>query len=502
MAYLEDWARDGIIDTHAARIFLRDDTALKVKKPVVFDYLDFSSLADRHAVLLREYDLNRRTAPQMYRDVVPITQAADGGLGIDGDGTPVEWALRMARFPAEAELGAIAARGGLDPALSRALGQAVYDLHRAAEPREADGAVLIDEILDEFGRAFAALRAEGVDIAVDDVLAAMKSELGLRAGLLRSRTEAGFVRRCHGDLHLGNIVVLQGLPVPFDALEFSERLGTCDVLYDLAFLLMDMLYRGHADAANQVLNAYVEQEPRADALTGLAALPLFLAVRATVRAMVAAQQAAGMAAGDEKRAEAAGYIALAERMLQRSGASLAAVGGLSGTGKTTLAQALAPALGRPLGAVHIRSDVERKRLAGVDPLARLPDTAYGPKAADATYAALCARGAACLRAGHPVILDAVFADDDARARVADLARRFDVPFRGIWLEAPETERARRVGSRRNDASDADARVVRMQAALHLGDVDWIRVSTDATLADTVAAARLALLCPPPGGGVS
>lgn len=225
-----------MIETHAARIYLLDTEAWKVKRAVKYDYLDFREPEDRRKVLERELELNRKTAPTLYRDIVAVTEEADGRLALDGAGRPVEWVLRMVRFPAENELSAIAQASGLSGDLARVLGQVVHRLHDGCPGRIADGAELIGEILDEFEREFAALARAGAQVDAAAMLAAIRGALQGVADLLSERSRQGFVCRCHGDLHLRNIVVLDGVPTPFDALEFDERLGTCDVLYDLMTL--------------------------------------------------------------------------------------------------------------------------------------------------------------------------------------------------------------------------------------------------------------------------
>lgn len=487
--YLSALSGGAFVQTHAARIYFVGDVALKVKRPVHYDYLDFRKLADRHDVLCREFELNKPNAPTLYRDVVPITHEADGHFALNGDGTPVEWVLRMTRFPAENELSAIAGRGALDRALSEALGERIHDLHAGCPVLREDGARLIGDILDEFDREFDVLAAKAPDLRVKPVLKRLRARATILAPLLSERSQNGFVRRCHGDLHLRNIVVLDGEPTPFDALEFDERLGTCDVLYDLAFLLMDLLANDHHAGANVVLNAYTQAEPSLDALGGLAALPFFASVRAVVRGMVAAQKALATGVSAPDFAEARKYIALARDLLNATAPQLIAVGGLSGTGKTTVARALAPEIGKPFGAIHIRSDIERKRLAGVDPLKHLPGSAYTSTASALTYEAVVQRALACLTAGQSVITDAVYGKPHQREAIETLSADRDFPFLGIWLTAGDAERAHRVSAREADASDADVAVVEAQADMDIGTLKWHRISTEAGLDVTLDAMR-------------
>lgn len=489
LAFLRDWADRPEIETHAARIFLRGGTALKIKRPVRYDFLDFRRLDDRKAVLDRELELNAPNAPMLYQAVVPITRSAAGTAALNGQGEVLEWALQMAAFPPENELSAIARQGALDWQLAEALGEMIHDLHAKAPPRAENGAELTFEILNEFRREFQSLGHKGVALDIWPVLDALEAGHARLSSLLQERSDAGCLRRCHGDLHMRNIVVLDGRPVAFDALEFSERLGTCDVLYDLAFLLMDLDVAGQGRAANDVLNAYIAAEDDMAALQGLGALPFFKSMRAVIRVMVAAEQFA-LSRDKAKLTEAKTYIAYARHAIRPLRGAVYAIGGLSGTGKTTLARGLRAELGP--GAIHIRSDVERKRLAGVTARTRLSAAFYDRQSSLATYAAMHARARICLEYGLPVLLDAVFSEEKERDEVTALARQFDVECHAVWLEAPQETRSDRVSHRHNDASDADAGVVRAQSAKDCGSINWPRVRTDGGYARTLDAVRRAL----------
>ena len=473
------------VETHGAHVFLAGDTALKVKKAVHFDYLDYTGLETRETMLRRELELNRPAAPQIYRDVVPVTR--DGNdLALDGDGEPVEWVLRMQRFPKENELSELAARGALTDDLADSLGHEIAAYHDTAPRREGNGAARIEAILDELDTAFAEMQgALGPDRPAAFSRRA-RAAFDRAAPLLDARATDGHLRRCHGDLHLRNLVLIDGRPVLFDALEFDEELGTCDVLYDLAFLVMDLLNRGLSRPANIVLNAWLyAHEGRQDA--GLAALPLFLALRAGIRAMVTVQAGGGDA--QRVRDEAQGYLDTALQALQETGPRLVAVGGLSGTGKSTLARQLAPGIGRPPGAVHLRSDLERKALAGVAPSDPLPKDSYTGAAARAVYTRLTDRARYLLATGQSVLLDATFLSPDERHGAARLAQELSVPFTGLWLDAPLDTLTRRVSARRGDASDADAEVVRAQTQKETGPVDWHRIDASRGIEEMAHAAQ-------------
>ena len=484
--FLREHADGRVIETHAARIYLLQTEAWKVKRAVKYDYLDFRELSDRYKVLLRELELNKKTAPTLYKDVIPITKEANGRLAVGGVGEPVEWVLRMARFPAENELSVIAETDGIGEDLSRRLGQVAYHLHQDCPLRSADGADLIGEILDEFEREFRSLSTAGAEIGAAPILLRMRGELEAVSRLLGERSKTGFVRRCHGDLHLRNIVLLEDVPTPFDALEFDERLGTCDILYDLAFLLMDVIQCGQHHAANRILNAYCDLEGSLESLRGLRALPLFGAVRATVRAMVSTEKEVGQHGQERDFSEAKRYLKLAQSMLEPTVPRLIAVGGLSGTGKTTISRVFAPCVGGEFGSIHVRSDVERKRLAGVEPLEKLPASAYVPQANEKTYDAMLARAEACLKADQTVIVDAVFSKGSQRQMIEALALKVGCEFMGIWLEASLNDRLSRVTQRQNDASDADMAVVSQQKQVDKDALNWTAVSTEGTIEETLA----------------
>jgi predicted kinase len=301
--------------------------------------------------------------------------------------------------------------------------------------------------------------------------------------LVEARRMHGLVRQCHGDLHLHNVFLERGEPVLFDAIEFNDTLACVDVMYDFAFLLMDLVYRGLPAQANAALNSYLEE--RHD-YRGLALLPLFLSCRADVRAKVGVAAAAVQAdpeAASRLRIDAKAYLALAERLLRPAPPVLVGIGGLSGSGKSTLAAALAPAVGAVPGAIVLRTDVIRKRMFGVDPLHRLPGHAYEPAVTERVYARALHAAEACLRSGHAAIVDAVFADERHRVAVERLAREAGTPFRGVWLDVPCDVAIDRLATREADASDATADVLRTQMRRDPGRIGWARLDGRRVLRD-------------------
>ncbi|MDP6515234.1 MAG: AAA family ATPase [Alphaproteobacteria bacterium] len=456
------------IDTHCAVVFLAGDRAYKLKRAVRFPFLDYGTLEARHTVCAAEVRLNRRTAPALYRGTVAITAEANGSFAFDGSGTPVDWLVAMNRFDQAMLFDRMAACGALRDPVMRDLADAIAAFHDIAEARPDHGgraglAMVIDGNMATLrGEA----RAPFDDTRRDRIEQGWRSALERHGETLEARREAGRVRWCHGDLHLRNICLIDGKPTLFDGIEFSEPLACIDVLYDLAFLLMDLRHRELNRFASLVLNRYLSRTQDVD---GLALLPLFQSLRAGVRAMVGAIEGSD----DEARA----YLSQAESYLEPPPPVLVAVGGLSGTGKSTLAATLAPEIGAAPGALVLRSDVIRKRLLGAEPEQRLGSEAYGAAVNRRVYETLHALARRALGAGHAVILDAVFAQPEERAAVADIARATHVPFRGLWLDAaPEVLRAR-LEARRDDASDATAAVLERQLGYPIGDLDWHRLDT-------------------------
>ncbi len=322
--------------------------------------------------------------------------------------------------------------------------------------------------------------------------AATRAALPGLSELLERRRRAGKVRHCHGDLHLGNICLVDGRPVLFDCIEFSRSLACIDVLYDLAFLLMDLEHRRLRPFANLVFNRYLDRSDEAD---GIAALPFFASLRAAVRAHVKATAADTLPDPAERQAESAharSYLALAGDLLRQAPPRLIAIGGLSGTGKSTLAAALAPTIGPFPGARVLRSDVIRKRLLGVALEERCPESGYAPAVTATVYSRMRQLAAEALAAGCSVILDAVAADPAERMGFAETAAASGAAFSGLWLEAPPALLEERIRNRRDDVSDATVDVLRRQLGWDIGPLDWTRISVAGDLASNVAAASRAL----------
>jgi hypothetical protein len=484
------------VDTHISALFLVGERVYKLKRAVRFAYLDFSTAERRRAACEAEVAINRRTAPDLYLGTVAVTRAADGALALDGTGEPVEWLVAMRRFDQETLFDRMAERGALTAPMMEALAEAIARFHREAEiRRDGGGAAGLRHVADSNARTLAEAPADFFDAErIERLVAATARALDKAAPLLDARRDAGFVRHCHGDLHLRNICLVDGKPTLFDALEFDESMARIDVLYDLAFLLMDLGYRRLDALAAITFNRYLEATADHG---GLAALPLFLSVRAAIRAHVASSTAesAKAEARDTLAESARRYLDLALRFLDPPGPRLVAVGGLSGTGKSTLAHNLAPHVGRFPGAVVLRSDVIRKELAGVDRLTRLGPEGYDQAMTRRVYDALLTRATAILGTGHAVIADAVYARPEERAALEAAARAAGVPFIGLWLEAPAEALEERIARRTGDASDATVAVLRRQRDLDTGGIFWRRVDARGTPETTLARARPLLADP-------
>jgi aminoglycoside phosphotransferase family enzyme/predicted kinase len=463
------------IDTHGAIVLLAGNRAYKLKRSVKYPYMDFSTPTLRFRFCRRELDVNRRTAPDLYLRLLSVVPGRRSGVRLGGasDRNALDWVVEMRRFEQENLFDRLAITGNLTPDLARRLADAVVEFHRsAAVVRRGDVVAEVRRLIvtnDERLREHPGL--------FDDASRRRLRRLALGwlqrdKGMLRRRFRAGRVRVCHGDLHLRNVALIDGRPTLFDAIEFNDDFVRIDVLYDLAFLLMDLDHRHRGPLAQIVLDRYMALT---EDYAGLGLLPLFLSTRAAVRAHVgatAAHQVADVADRRRRRREARAYLELALAYLRPPRPRLVAVGGLSGTGKSTLAYRLAPRIAPRPGAVVLRSDWIRKRLTGVAETARLGEAGYRPSVTRRVFARLSRLAAAALRSGHSAIADAVFGQSAQRRSIRAVARRFGAEFHGIWLDAPIDVLVERVTARHGDVSDATAEVVRAQSRHIEPPTDW------------------------------
>ncbi|UFX45746.1 AAA family ATPase [Bradyrhizobium sp. 41S5] len=471
------------IDTHCSIVFLEPSRVLKIKRAVKLPYLDFSTLEKRQHACEDEIAINKRNAPAIYHRVVPITRGRDG-LAVGGTGPVVEWAVEMARFDENKTLDHLAEQDAIRPELGERLAAILLESHRTATGREgspwlASLPVIIDRNTEQFCAGSVLSREE-----IDRLHELSHQALARNLELLRRRAAAGQVRHCHGDAHLGNIVLLDGQPVLFDAIEFDPNIATTDVLYDLAFPVMDLLYFGQEPTANRLFNSYVQATWDAQS-NALSLLPLFLSMRAGIRANVLFTKRRQYQSDQTITAHAERYFQLARRLIEPGPPRLLAIGGKSGTGKSVLARDIAHLIAPPPGALVLRSDVIRKQLNQVAEHATLPPETYTPEASDRVYQAMLDRAGHALAQGISVILDAAFLQQAERDAAKVVARGAKVEFSGIFLTADDAARRQRVASRRHDASDATLDVVNAQAKINTGDVDWEIVDASGSPATTL-----------------
>jgi uncharacterized protein len=481
------------VDTANAVVFLAGANVYKVKRAVKFPFMDLSTLEKRREACEAEIAVNRDNAPGVYLEALPVVRRG-ASLAIGGAGDVVEWVAHLRRFDENATLDRIAERGVISDAIINKLAAAIRRSHAQAPLRDAArSSEELELYIAQNEAAFAAWPDLFPSAGARRLSQDSRIAFAIARPTLLARGAGGYVRRCHGDLHLRNIVLLAGEPTLFDAVEFSDAIASGDVLYDLAFLLMDLEERDLRPAANRLFNRYLGPEPP-QALAGLAALPLFLSLRAAIRAKVEAAGAERLKGEERSRARALarGYFDRAVEFLRYVPPRIVAFGGLSGAGKSALAGALAPWIGRAPGALWLRSDVERKAMFGAEETERLPDAAYSAEASGDVYRRIDDKARRALKAGHSVVLDATFASASDRAAAARAAYETGVAFDGLFLNAPLGARLARLAGRRGDASDADAKVARAQRADPLGERGWTPVDASRSLdrAAEAAARRL------------
>ncbi|WP_420993735.1 AAA family ATPase [Cupriavidus sp. 30B13] len=457
-AYPHPVSKVTLIETHISRVFLAGAFAYKVRKPVCLDFVDFRSLAARRADCETELRLNRRLAAALYLGVVPVTAAdpaaTEGGpptVMVGGAGPALEYAVKMRRFRQRDVLAAMAEADQLTGAQVEALGRQLAAFHRAAPAAAGAGGhgtpAQIAAVMEQALAGLAALATDaGMTAQVAALLRARAASLGAAFG---KRLASGHVRECHGDLHLGNIALIDGVPTPFDCLEFDAGLRWIDTISDVAFLFMDLQHHGRQDLAYHLLNTYLECSGD---YAGLAVLPFYTAMRAVVRARVLLERARQRSLAGTVSAEAMArtrllckdLLGLASAALTRRPGAITIMHGLSGSGKSTVSRRLALA-----GAmVRVRSDAERQRAAHGPGL-----HLYAPDQTARVYRrmlAICRLGSG---AGFPMIADATFLARRQRQRFAALAARRGVPFSIVDCEADVAVLRERIAARARQGGD-------------------------------------------------
>ncbi len=490
LAFLADGARSGVptkrIDTHISIVFLAANRVLKIKRAVKLPFLDNSTLEKRRLCCEEELAVNARNAPAIYRRVVAITREADG-LALAGNGPAIEWAVEMARFDENRTLDHLAAAHAVPPRAAEELAETMRASHvRAPVVNSSQWPASIGTIIDRNTAKFREQRALSAG-DVDRLHQLSHRNLREHLALLQRRAARGQVRRCHGDAHLANIVMIDEKPVLFDAIEFDPAMATTDLLYDLAFPMMDFLHFGDAAAANRLFNGYL-QATWADDGDALVLLPLFLSMRAAVRALVSLTKHELCSDDPACLADAKSYFGLALHLIAPIEPSLVAIGGRSGTGKSVLARNIAGQIAPAPGAVLLRSDVIRKELAGVDTLTRLPAATYTRENSEQVYGKMFQRARRVLAQGHSAVLDAAFLTEVERATAAEIAKAAGIVFHGVFLTAAPEVRVQRIASRGNDASDATKAVALGQETVDPGMVEWPIIDASETPDETLARA--------------
>ncbi|MDP2901586.1 MAG: AAA family ATPase [Methylovulum sp.] len=474
-----------VIETHISWILLTGQYAYKIKKPVNFGFLDFSTLEKRHFFCLEELRLNRRSSSNLYIDVLPIAGTPDNPK-LGGTGQAFEYAVKMRQFPAGQLLGELAANGQLDAHCPDQIADRIADFH-ALVAHADDGSPYGDsgtirhwfvENFDQIG----VLLNNGLELQQMKAIQAWgDNEWQGKAALMQLRKQQGYVRECHGDLHLGNMTLIGGQIVLFDCIEFNPELRWIDVISDLAFLMIDLLRFGYDGYAYRVLNRYLQITGD---YAGLGVLHYYLIYRALVRAKLALLRMAQLHdAGDCKQVhdEYTAFAQLAKRFTNRSRPSLIITHGYSGTGKSTFAAQLA----EKTGAIFLRSDIERKRLFGYGAKAQTNGEVYTQTASLQTYQRLAELAKAVMQAGFCAIVDAAFLKTARRRQFRQLAEECGVAFFILDFNVPEPVLSARISQRQaqqNDASEATIEVLhqQMQSAepFSLDELDYV-VQADA-----------------------
>ncbi len=468
--------------THISHVFLTKALAYKLKRALKLPYVDFSTPQKRLHFCHREVELNRRTAPELYLGVRKITRAENESLEFDGTGELVDAAVEMIRFKTDDLFAFMAKQGRLDSGHLQNVADTIANFHATLEPQSDSGSSLMDAVLsiNEGG-------LNSTDIFDHAAVVSICHEFreafhGLKEHLYQ-RSRTGKVVLGHGDLHLRNICLFREQPTLFDCIDFNDAIATIDKMYDVAFLIMDLWYRELPHFSNLTANRYCDMTGDED---GYPLLGFFMAVRAAVRAHTTATQISESDREDPKLVTRAHrYFDLARQLLKPGSPKLVVIGGLSGSGKTSVAQRLAACVDGPPGARVLESDRIRKRLFDVAPETRLPEAAYKPDVSDSVYDLIASRAEAALRLGAAVVADAVYSDTRRRSMISKSAHGEGVPFTGIWLSAPVETLRHRIASREESASDADLSILDRQLQAYEKPDDWVDLDSSRPIPEIV-----------------
>ncbi len=480
-----------MFETHYYTVFIAGDYAYKLKSAVKYPYLDYSTKKKRRMACAREITINKETVPNFYVGVESVVRTKDGSLSLGGKGEELDSLLVMKRFEKNNLFNKLAEDGKLDRDSMYDLAETVsnyYDHSGAVTDRFGSGTlcgILVenDAILHRFiPRVF----------DVEDVTAL--SEASFRyfdkvSSLLEERRKKGRVRRGHGDLNFNNISMVDGKPILMNAIEFNDNLVFVDILYDLAFLLMDMESLGLKRLVSIMFNHYMDY---AKDLGGLPVLPLFMATRAAIKAHINAQMwqmQKNPADAAELRNNARKFLKLALSYLEPKKPILVATSGFSGSGKSRMSREVAPYLGEAPGAVILRTDVLRKRIKGVLPNVKLSSDSYTEELDKQTYDLLFEETKKALKAGYTVIADGIFAREKDRNGIEQVAKDAGVPFYGFLMEAPLEVMAERVETRKRNPSDATVKVLEQQIKKDVGSITWNRIDTSGERSETINKVR-------------
>jgi uncharacterized protein len=456
-----------LIQTHVSYVFLTGDYAYKVKKPVNFGFLNFSTLAARQHFCLEEIQMNRQIAPEIYLDVLPITQADDHSFALNGTGQTVEYVLKMREFPQEDLFLSLFEQGKLTEAHMEELGKIVAQFHAKAQTndyiRSFGEVAQVRQAIDEnYQQTDQYIGTAQTKQQFDETKQFTDTFFDQQQELFNSRIKNNKIRECHGDLHLRNICLWENQIQLFDRIEFNEPFRFVDVMYDVAFAVMDLEARQRKDLGNAFLNTYVEQTGDWE---GLQVLPLYLSRQAYVRAKVTSfllnDPSVPADVKKEAMATATDYYKLAWNYTQKRQGRLILMSGLSGSGKTTVARYLA----RQLGAIHLRSDAVRKHLAGIALTEKGGAELYTAEMNQKTYDRLLELGIKLANLGWIVILDAKYDREAVRQNAIAQSQNHHLPIEIIHCTAPENILRDRLTSRTNDVSDATADLLEQQKAI-------------------------------------